>query len=74
MTTVADILRAAAHRPTPILWPEHLGSWVPDKNAYLAAVMLVDNESCGSLSLLTDEERRAFLILVAEMLDNPQEP
>lgn len=78
MTTTADILRAAAAGPTPP-GPDFLGSWLEScAISWLCVHEMLDDCSVGAegglLRGLTDCERRAFLILIAETLDKPQEP
>ena len=78
MTTTADILRAAAEGPTPG-GADCLIAWVVYGNAYRACEACIDANDIGPrgsgiLGRMTDCERRAFLILVAETLDHPQEP
>jgi len=78
MSPTAAILRAAAAGPTPQPWPYMLASWIRyGSPAWHAAVGLLGlgdvSPVNGLLADLTDCERRAFLILVAEVIDNPQE-
>ncbi len=72
MSTTADILRAAAAGKTPTA-PEHLASWVGYTSGAWVVAMEFAAVTAPYLEGLTDAERRSFLILVAEVIDNPQE-
>jgi hypothetical protein len=76
MSPTAAILRAAAAEPTPAM-PEQLSSWVYfESDEWLAVRDYLDNPHATNGGLLwdmTDDERRAFLILVAEVIDSPVE-
>jgi len=78
MSTTAAILRAAAEMEKTPAMPDQLSSWVQfDSDEWHAVVGCLDNPcptNIGLLGGLKDAERRALLILVAEVIGNPQYP
>jgi hypothetical protein len=77
MSTIADILREAAEGPTPCC-PVRASAWLGFGTQAWRKVMeyVVGDGSRrhGVFAYMTDPEIRSFLILVAEVIDHPQEP